>query len=121
MAYKLNRKGRVTVTILLGVLVALTYIFFGKGTAPKSLFKEDTVYHCIFAKSVETFASTNNSDTYVAYGVYCPDVSDEVFSLNLWRGGNVFNTIGDKQLPMVVELEGKNFEFVKKGEWEYKE
>ena len=118
--YKLNSKGKVAITLVVVAMIA-TFLFIRKGTAPKSLFKKDATYHCIFAKNVETFASASNSDTYVAYGVYCPDASDEVFSLNLWRGGNVFNTIGDKQLPMVVELEGKNFEFVKKGEWEYKE
>ena len=118
--FKLNQRGRIAIAIILLVIISAIY-FIGKGLKPKNPFKVDVTYNCILIKPEDTFASTSNPETYVSYGVYCPDVIDSQIKINFWREGGVFKVVGDKTLPILVELEGKNFEFVKKGEWEYKE
>lgn len=119
MVYKLNHKGRVTVTILLGIAVALSYFFFGKRATPESPFKEGVVYSCTVLRKEGSAPLTT---LFQSYGMYCPVTSNQgEIKINFWKGGEKVKDFKGAKTPFEIKLDGGKLHQVKKGEWDYQE
>ena len=117
--YKLNKKGKVAVTLLLMAFTATFYPLIRKVMTPPSPFKSDAVYSCIILRKEGSAPFTT---LFESFGVYCPEVQElgEV-KINFTKGGEKVNSFRGAKFPHEIKLDGGKLHQVKRGEWDYEE
>ena len=117
--YKLNKKGKVAVTILLMVVAATFYFIIRKVTTPQSPFKDNAVYSCIILRKEGSAPFTT---LFESFGVYCPEAQElgEV-KINFTKGGEKVSTFRGARFPHEIKLDGAKLHRAGKKEWDYEE
>ena len=121
MAYRLNSRGKVAVTIVTMVVIAAVFLFIKKVTTPQSPFEKDAVYSCIILRKVES-SKLFSTTPFESFGVYCPEAQElGEFKLSFWKGGEKLKEFRGAKFPHEIKLDGGKFHQVKKGDWDSEE
>lgn len=117
--YKLNKKGKVAVTILVVVIATLLCFTIKKVMTPPSPFKNDATYSCIILRKEGSAPFTT---LFESFGVYCPEAQElGEIKINFTKGGEKVNSFRGAKFPHEIKLDGAKLHRAGKKEWDYEE
>lgn len=119
MAYRLNERGKVAVTLLVVMIATLSYLFIKKVTSPQSPFTKDATYSCIILRKEGSAPFTT---LFESFGVYCPEAQElGEIKINFTKGGEKVNSFRGAKFPHEIKLDGGKLHRAGKKEWDYEE
>lgn len=119
MAYRLNSRGKVAVTLLLMIVATAFHFTIKKVMTPPSPFKSDAVYSCIVLRKEGSAPFTT---LFESFGVYCPEAQElGEIKINFTKGGEKVNSFRGAKFPHEIKLDGGKLHRTGKKEWDYEE
>lgn len=119
MAYRLNSRGKVAVTILVVIIATLSYFIIRKVMTPQSPFSKDATYSCIILRKEGSAPFTT---LFESFGVYCPEAQElGEIKINFVKGGEKVNSFRGAKFPHEIKLDGGKLHQAGKREWDYEE